>query len=429
MISITDGQIFLESDLFNQGVRPAINVGNSVSRVGGSAQIKAMRQVAGTLRLDLAQYRELAAFAQFGIAIWTRRRSSSSIAASASIEILKQPQYQPLPVEKQVAIIYRGHQRLSRRGAGRSGSRLRRGAVPFLDTRQSGLLVGIAEKKTLDDRIKAAAERRARGIRKGFAARAEDAAAAPRRHAVTYSTCAGAISAVKSTQQITKAMKMVAASKLRRAQERVDRGPAVRAAKRRVLSSLAARVEPGTHPLLDDAVRAPDGKTMLIVITADRGLCGSFNTNAIKAAGKFIRRRPRTPGVARPGRRRKGREFLPAAVSGAVRAGRICQRLCSSPRPEALRRRRSRSSSRAGSTACTSSTTSSSQSCSSRIVVERLLPIPRLESSPRRAEGGAIDYMYEPRRNGSSTTLLPRHVEIQTSARCLNLTPRSMPRR
>ena len=83
VISITDGQIFLEADLFNQGVRPAINVGNSVSRVGGSAQIKAMRQVAGTLRLDLAQYRELAAFAQFGAATSTRRPSVSSTAARA----------------------------------------------------------------------------------------------------------------------------------------------------------------------------------------------------------------------------------------------------------------------------------------------------------------------------------------------------------
>ena len=83
MISITDGQIFLEADLFNQGVRPAINVGNSVSRVGGSAQIKAMRQVAGTLRLDLAQYRELAAFAQFGSRPRQGDAGSSSIAASA----------------------------------------------------------------------------------------------------------------------------------------------------------------------------------------------------------------------------------------------------------------------------------------------------------------------------------------------------------
>src|ERR1700754_1665166 len=105
VISITDGQIFLEADLFNQGVRPAINVGNSVSRVGGSAQIKAMRQVAGTLRLDLAQFRELSAFAQFGSDL-DKSTQAQLARGQRLVEILKQPQYQPLAVEKQVAIIY-----------------------------------------------------------------------------------------------------------------------------------------------------------------------------------------------------------------------------------------------------------------------------------------------------------------------------------
>src|SRR6187200_2841050 len=107
VISITDGQIFLESDLFHQGVRPAINVGNSVSRVGGSAQIKAMRQVAGTLRLDLAQYRELAAFAQFGSDLDKSTQQQLNRGARL-VEILKQPQYDPLAVERQVAIIFAG---------------------------------------------------------------------------------------------------------------------------------------------------------------------------------------------------------------------------------------------------------------------------------------------------------------------------------
>src|ERR687897_328190 len=111
VISITDGQIFLESDLFHQGVRPAINVGNSVSRVGGSAQIKAMRQVAGTLRLDLAQYRELAAFAQFGSDL-DRATQMQLARGGRMVELLKQVQYQPLAVEKQVAIIYAGTQGL-----------------------------------------------------------------------------------------------------------------------------------------------------------------------------------------------------------------------------------------------------------------------------------------------------------------------------
>jgi F-type H+-transporting ATPase subunit alpha len=109
VISITDGQIFLESNLFNAGIRPAINVGISVSRVGGAAQIKSMKKVAGTLKLDQAQFRELEAFAKFGsdldpatkLVIERGRRN---------LEILKQPQYSPVPVEEQVAIIYVGTQ-------------------------------------------------------------------------------------------------------------------------------------------------------------------------------------------------------------------------------------------------------------------------------------------------------------------------------
>ena len=105
MISITDGQIFLESDLFNSGVRPAINVGNSVSRVGGSAQIKAMKAVAGTLRIDLAQFRELAAFAQFGSDL-DKSTQAQLERGRRLTEILKQGQYQPMPVEQQVLIIW-----------------------------------------------------------------------------------------------------------------------------------------------------------------------------------------------------------------------------------------------------------------------------------------------------------------------------------
>ena len=108
VISITDGQIFLEADLFNQGVRPAINVGNSVSRVGGSAQIKAMRQVAGTLRLDLAQYRELSAFAQFGSSDLDQATQRQLNRGARLVELLKQFQYQPLPVELQVVSLYAG---------------------------------------------------------------------------------------------------------------------------------------------------------------------------------------------------------------------------------------------------------------------------------------------------------------------------------
>jgi F-type H+-transporting ATPase subunit alpha len=107
VISITDGQIYLESDLFNAGIRPAINVGISVSRVGGDAQIKAMRQVAGRLKGDMAQFRDLAAFAQFGsdLDATTRRQLDRG---QRLTEILKQPQYVPMPIEKQIMIIFAG---------------------------------------------------------------------------------------------------------------------------------------------------------------------------------------------------------------------------------------------------------------------------------------------------------------------------------
>jgi F-type H+-transporting ATPase subunit alpha len=105
VISITDGQIFLESDLFYSGVRPAVNVGISVSRVGGNAQVKAMRQVAGRLRLELAQYRELEAFAQFGSDLDAATQKQLA-RGERLVEILKQPQYAPMPVEEQIMIIY-----------------------------------------------------------------------------------------------------------------------------------------------------------------------------------------------------------------------------------------------------------------------------------------------------------------------------------
>jgi F-type H+-transporting ATPase subunit alpha len=107
VISITDGQIYLETDLFYAGVRPAVNVGLSVSRVGGSAQIRAMRQVAGRLRLDLAQYRELAAFAQFGSELDKATQAQLSRGARM-VEILKQDQFVPLPVEQQILIVFAG---------------------------------------------------------------------------------------------------------------------------------------------------------------------------------------------------------------------------------------------------------------------------------------------------------------------------------
>jgi F-type H+-transporting ATPase subunit alpha len=154
VISITDGQIFLESDLFNQGVRPAINVGNSVSRVGGSAQIKAMRQVAGTLRLDLAQYRELAAFAQFGSSDLDKATQQQLNRGARLVEILKQSQYQPLPVEQQVVAVYAGTNGYLDTIAVSDIRAAEEALHKFMTSRYGTLLGTIKAKKTLDDEIK-----------------------------------------------------------------------------------------------------------------------------------------------------------------------------------------------------------------------------------------------------------------------------------
>jgi F-type H+-transporting ATPase subunit alpha len=169
VISITDGQIFLESDLFNQGVRPAINVGNSVSRVGGSAQIKAMRQVAGTLRLDLAQYRELAAFAQFGSDL-DKATQAQLTRGARLVEILKQPQYEPLPVAKQVALIFAGTNGYLDSIATSEVRAFEVGLYQFIETRAPKLVGEIAEKKQLDDQLKGALNQVVKDFAATFAA-------------------------------------------------------------------------------------------------------------------------------------------------------------------------------------------------------------------------------------------------------------------
>jgi len=155
VISITDGQIYLEADLFNGGIRPAINVGISVSRVGGNAQIKAMRQVAGTLRLDMAQYRELAAFAQFGSDQLDKVTQAQLARGQRLTEVLKQSQYAPLSIEKQVLSLFvatsGGVDGVPVADVGRFESEF----LQFVETSYTGILRNISEKKALDDSIKA----------------------------------------------------------------------------------------------------------------------------------------------------------------------------------------------------------------------------------------------------------------------------------
>src|SRR6185312_11838438 len=169
VISITDGQIFLETDLFNQGVRPAINVGASVSRVGGAAQIKAMKEVAGSLRLDLSQYRELESFAAFASDLDATSKAQLDRGARL-VELLKQPQYQPMPVEEQVISIFLG-----------TGGHL--DSVPVEDVRrfetelldhirasEEKILSGIRDTQKLSDEAAEELEKVIKNFKKGFAA-------------------------------------------------------------------------------------------------------------------------------------------------------------------------------------------------------------------------------------------------------------------
>ncbi|AUX49172.1 F0F1 ATP synthase subunit alpha [Sorangium cellulosum] len=154
VISITDGQIFLEADLFYSGVRPAINVGISVSRVGGNAQIKAMKSIAGTLRLDLAQYRAMAAFAQFASDLDAKTRAQLERGVRLT-EILKQGQYVPLPVEKQILIIFAGTQGLLDDLPVASLTRFEEELYKFVESKHAQIFTDIREKKVLDDDLKA----------------------------------------------------------------------------------------------------------------------------------------------------------------------------------------------------------------------------------------------------------------------------------
>ena len=174
VISITDGQIYLETDLFNSGIRPAINVGLSVSRVGGNAQIKAMKQVAGTLRLDLAQYRALAAFAQFASDL--DRASQAQLRRGQRLtEILKQNQYQPLPVEKQIIVILAGTMGFLDDLDVEVCRAFEAGLYEFMDSSAPEIGRKILEKKQLDDSLRAEIKGMVEEYKKKFIAEREAA--------------------------------------------------------------------------------------------------------------------------------------------------------------------------------------------------------------------------------------------------------------
>jgi F-type H+-transporting ATPase subunit alpha len=169
VISITDGQCFLESDLFNQGVRPAINVGVSVSRVGGAAQIKAMKEVAGSLRLDLSQYRELESFAAFASDLDATSKAQLERGARL-VELLKQPQYRPLSVEEQVVAIFLGTKGHLDSVPVEDVSRFETEFLDHLRASDDGILKEIRESQKLGDELDDKLTQSINQFKKGFAA-------------------------------------------------------------------------------------------------------------------------------------------------------------------------------------------------------------------------------------------------------------------
>ncbi|KPH54115.1 F0F1 ATP synthase subunit alpha [Helicobacter pullorum] len=167
VISITDGQIFLETDLFNSGIRPAINVGLSVSRVGGAAQIKATKQVSGTLRLDLAQYRELQAFAQFASDLDETSRKQLD-RGQRMVEVLKQPPYSPLPIERQVVIVFAGARGFMDDISVANITKFEADLYPFLEAKYPQIFEDIRSKKMLDKDIEETLSKALEEFKAGF---------------------------------------------------------------------------------------------------------------------------------------------------------------------------------------------------------------------------------------------------------------------
>ncbi len=255
VISITDGQMFLQADLFYQGVRPAINVGISVSRVGGNAQIKAMKQVAGSLRLDLAQYRELAAFAQFGSDLDKSTQQTLNRGARL-VELLKQGRYVPMPVEHQVMAIFAGTKGYLDDLAVEHVQRFRDEFLDFVESAYPEIGKSIV--------VRAQAHRRdRRGSRQG-----SDRVQGPvrgrelgdDRRMANLRDIKKRIVSVQSTRQITRTMEMVSTAKIKKAQERIEAARPYALAMMELLGNVTRYASGAAHPLLEEHDRAPPGR-------------------------------------------------------------------------------------------------------------------------------------------------------------------------
>ena len=287
VISITDGQIFLESDLFYSGVRPAINVGISVSRVGGNAQTKAMKKVAGRLRLDLAQYRNLEAFAQFGSELDAVTQRTLSL-GERMVATLNQPQYQPWPVEEQVAAIFAGiHGHLMdvptaqvARFQDELREHLRAEGSIYREIRDTGDLADDVQERLHAEIAK---------FKERFCDRGGHRPARERRRPRRRDPMASQqdlkrrIRSVRNTRKITKAMELVAGARLRRAEARIQAMRPYADRMRELMIGTARAAGPlARHPLLEE--RAEVRRVVLIAVTGDRGLAGPFNTQVLRRA-------------------------------------------------------------------------------------------------------------------------------------------------
>ena len=266
VISITDGQIYLETEMFNAGFRPAINAGLSVSRVGGAAQIKAMKKIAAPIRTELAQYRELAAFAQFGSEL--DADTSEKLAQGERLkEILKQPQYQPMPVAKQIVIIYAAVKKYLMDIPVEEILHFQDALLELIDTRYPEITGKITETQVIDEEteqklIAAIQETKKNTWREGMITGGDNDMASMR----DIKRRKGSI---QSTQQITKAMKLVSTVKLQKAKGRAEQTDPYFQYMYRTVSSILAHSGNMDHPYLRSG---ESKKKAIVVLTSNRGL-------------------------------------------------------------------------------------------------------------------------------------------------------------
>ena len=280
VISITDGQIFLTTDLFFSNVRPAVDAGISVSRVGGNAQIKAMKQVAGPLRLSLAQFRELEAFAQFGsdLDAATQRQLARG---GRLVEVLKQPQYQPVPVERQVAIIFAVTNGYLDDVPVNHIRQWERDFLEYLEASHGQVLDGHPHQEGAGRRHHQTPESGHHRLQADVQGRLM----------AKGRQLKGRIRSVQNTRKITRTMELVSTSKLKRAQDRVVAARPYAEALREVLADLVTPELAERFPLLRrPAPPAKGGPTRaaVILLTSNRGLAGAFNSNLIKEARRRV---------------------------------------------------------------------------------------------------------------------------------------------